>query len=124
MRTFDYTHILNNLRFHISNSGFDHVRTEAFLQVSEIDHDILPKTIVELKMDYQNCSISQRFFSEDVQKILTQLGYRQEAKFVELVLSQAAWGPGAYRDRSCHKKSQRHGVLGLHNSFIDCPTIC
>ena len=85
MRTFDYTHILNNLRFHISNSGFDHVRTEAFLQVSEIDHDILPKTIVKLKMDRQNCSISQRFFSADVQKILTQLGYRQEAQFVELV---------------------------------------
>ena len=85
MRTFDYTHILNNLRFHISNSGFDHVRTEAFLQVSEIDHDIVPKTIVELKMDRQNCSISQRFFSADVQKILTQLGYRQEAEFVELV---------------------------------------
>ena len=55
MRTFDYTHILNNLHFHISNSGFDRVRTEAFLQVSEIDHDILPKTIVELKMDRQNC---------------------------------------------------------------------
>ena len=33
-------------------------------------------------------------------------------------------GPGAYCDRSCHKKSQRHPVLGLHNSFIDCPTIC
>ena len=32
-------------------------------------------------------------------------------------LSQATWGPGAYRDRSCHKKSQRHVVLGLHNSF-------
>ena len=39
------------------------------------------------------------------------------------LLSQAARGPGAYRDRSCHKKSQRHAVLGLHNSFIDCPTI-
>ena len=33
-------------------------------------------------------------------------------------------GPGAYHDRSCHKKSQRHVVLGSHNSFIDCPTIC
>ena len=38
-----------------------------------------------------------------------------------LKLSQATRGPGAYRDRSCHTKSQRHAVLGLHNSFIDCP---
>ncbi|MCG8622125.1 MAG: hypothetical protein MJE68_09050, partial [Proteobacteria bacterium] len=85
MRTFDYTHILNNLRFHISNSGFHNVRPEAFMEVSDIDHDILPKAIIELKMDRQNCSISQRFFSEDVQKILTKLGHKQEAQFVQLV---------------------------------------
>ena len=72
MRTFDYTHILNNLRFHICNKGFDHISTEAFLQVSDIDHDVLPRAIVEDKMDRQKCTISQRFFSKDVQKILTQ----------------------------------------------------
>ena len=51
MRTFDYTHILNNLRFHICNKGFDDISTEAFLQVSDIDHDVLPRAIVEDKMD-------------------------------------------------------------------------
>ena len=36
-------------------------------------------------MDQQNLSISQRFFSEDVQRILTKLNFHQEAEFVHLV---------------------------------------
>ena len=36
-------------------------------------------------MDRQNCAISQRFFSEEVKKILTELGHSQEAEFVNLV---------------------------------------
>ena len=75
MRTFDYTHILNNLRYHICNKGFDDVATEAFIQVSDMDHVVLPRAVVELKLDRQNCALSQRFFSEDVQKILTRCNY-------------------------------------------------
>ena len=85
MRTFDYTHILNNLRFHICNKGFDNVSTEAFIEVSNMDHDVLPRAVVELKLDRQNCVLSQRCFSEDVQKILTRCNYVSEAKFVNLV---------------------------------------
>ena len=85
MRTFDYTHILNNLRFHICNKGFDDISTEVFLQVSDIDHDVLPRAIVEDKMDWQNCTISQRFFSKDVQKILTQQQHDDEAQFVHYI---------------------------------------
>ena len=85
MRPFDYTHILNNLRYHICNKGFDNVSTQAFIEVSDIDPDILPKAVVELKLDRQNCLLSQRFFSEDVQKILTRCNYVSEAKFVLLV---------------------------------------
>ena len=85
MLTFDYTHILNNLRFHICNKGFDDVSTQAFKEVSNMDHDVLPRAVVELKLDRQNCLLSQRFFSEDVQKILTRCNYVSEAKFVKLV---------------------------------------
>ena len=85
MHTFDYTHILNNLRYHICNKGLDHVSTEAFIEISDIDHDVLPRAVVELKLDRQNCLLSQRFFSEDVQKILTRCNYVSEAKFVHLV---------------------------------------
>ena len=58
---------------------------DAFLKVSDIDHDVLPGAVVELKLDRQNCVLSQRFFSEDVQKILTMCNNISEAKFVELV---------------------------------------
>ena len=82
MCTFDYTHILNNLRFHICNKGFDNVSSAAFVDVSNCDIDILPTTIVEDKMDCQNSTISQKFFSKDVQKILLSLRYESEAEFV------------------------------------------
>ena len=85
MRTFDYTHILNNLRYHICNKGYDTVSRDAFLKVSDIDHDVLPRAVVELKLDRQNCLLSQRFFSEEVQKILTMCNHVSEANFVELV---------------------------------------
>ena len=84
MRTFDYTHILNNLRFHVSNDAINGIKQKAFIEVSEINHDVLPRSIVEDKLDRQNCSISRRFFSKEVQKILTQLGYHDEAEFTGL----------------------------------------
>ena len=84
MRTFDYTHILNNLRFHVSNDSINGIKQKAFIEVSEINHDVLPRSIVEDKLDRQNCSISRRFFSKEVQKILTQLGYHDEAEFTGL----------------------------------------
>ena len=77
MCTFDCTHILNNLRFHICNKGFDSIHTKAFLQVSDIDHDVLPRAIAEDKMDCQNCTISQRFFSKEV--------HDDEAQFVHYI---------------------------------------
>ena len=83
MRTFDYTHILNNLRFHICNKGFNGVKTDAFVRVSKVNHDVLPLTIVEDKLDKQNCLISQRIFSEDIQKILQLNGDKSEADFVK-----------------------------------------
>ena len=84
MRTFDYTHILNNLRYHICSKGLEGIKTSTFFAVSNVNHDVLPRAIVEDKMDRQNCTISQRFFSSDVQKILQSNGDHAEAEFVEL----------------------------------------
>ena len=83
MRTFDYTHILNNLRYHICNKGFTGVSTKAFVNVSKVNHDVLPLALVEDKLDRQNCKLSQRFFSEDVEKILRLNGDLSEADFVQ-----------------------------------------
>ena len=84
MRTFDYTHILNNLCYHICSKGLEGIKTTAFIDVSNVNHDVLPHAIVEDKMDRQNCTISQRFFSSDVQEILESNGDHAEAEFVEL----------------------------------------
>ena len=84
MRTFDYTHILNNLHYHICNKGLEGIKTTAFIDVSNVNHDVLPRAIVEDKMDRQNCTISQRFFSSDVQEILESNRDHAEAEFVEL----------------------------------------
>ena len=83
MRTFDYTHILNNLRYYVSNDRLNGISSNAFIAVSSVNHDALPRAIVEDKLDRKNCVISQRFFSEEVQKILTDLGYDDEAEFTE-----------------------------------------
>ena len=84
-RTFDYTHILNNIRFHICNKGFDNISKEAFLRVSEVDSSILPRAIVEDKLDRQSCSLSQRFFSQEVEEILISECFFEEAIFVKLI---------------------------------------
>ena len=48
----------------------------------QFDHDVLLTAIVEDKMDRQNNTISQCFFSKDVQKILVTLNHDSEAKFI------------------------------------------
>ena len=83
MRTFDYTHILNNLRYHICKRGFTGVSTKAFVNISKVNHDVLPLAIVEDKLDRQNCVILQKFFSEDEEEILELNGNKSEAKFVK-----------------------------------------
>ena len=83
MRTFDYMHILNDLHFHVCNKGFRGVSTEAFIEVNKVDHDVLPQTIVEDKMDRQNSTISQCFFAKEVEEILISNGNYTEEEFVQ-----------------------------------------
>ena len=47
MRTFDYTHVLNNLRYYVSNDRINGISCIAFLAVSSVNHDVLPRAIVE-----------------------------------------------------------------------------
>ena len=64
MRTFDYTHILNNLHYHICSKGLEGIKTSAFISVSNVNHDVLPHA--------------------DVQELLQSNGDYAEAEFVEL----------------------------------------
>ena len=65
------------------NQGFTGVSTEAFVNVSKVNYDVLPLAIVEDKLDRQNCQISQRFFSKEVEEILELNGNKSEAEFVK-----------------------------------------
>ena len=113
MRTFDYTHILNNIRFHICNKGFTNVSKEGFLRVSEVDSSVLPRAIVEDKLDRQSCSLSQRFFSQEVQNILVQEGFFDEAQFVSMVRNwfQACDARGMTVDIRLHHLNQMYHNL-------------
>ena len=110
MRTFDYTHVLNNLRYYVSTDRINGISSNGFLAVSSVDHDLLPRTIVEDKLDRQNCAISQRFFSAAVQKILSDLGYDAEAEFSEHTMN---WF------RACDERGMdvRQRLFNLHKMY-------
>ena len=58
------------------------VSTEAFVNMSKVNHDVLPLAIAEDKLDRQNCQISQWFFSKEVEEILELNGNKSEVEFV------------------------------------------
>ena len=68
--TMDPTHILTNMRSQISRHGYDHVSREAFLQVSDTDHNVLPRTIIDDHLDKQSSDLAKHFFSEEVKNVL------------------------------------------------------
>ena len=84
-RCIDPGHTLANMHSQISRHGYTFCKTDAFKRVSESYHSILPKSILEDKLDRQSIRIAKRFFSKDVQEELTKNNDHNEAKFVSLV---------------------------------------
>ena len=84
-RTIDPGHTLANMRSQISHYGYDFCSKAAFVRVSETNHDVHPKSILEDRIDRQSIRIAKRFFSEEVQNELQKNGDKKEAKFVQLV---------------------------------------
>ena len=58
-RTMDPTHILTNMRSQISRHGYHGVHKEAFLRVSDTDHNVLPRTIIEDQLDKQSSDLAK-----------------------------------------------------------------
>ena len=84
-RCIDPSHTLANMRSQISRHGYDFCSREAFIRVSETNHDVLPKSIIIDQLDRQSTWISKRFFSREVEAELNKNGDREEASFVHLV---------------------------------------
>ena len=83
-RSLDPSHVLNNIRSQICRHGYVGVATKAFHAVSQKNNKIISKNTLVSNMDRQKVGISVDFFSEEVEKILTDLNYKSEAKFVKL----------------------------------------
>ena len=62
-RCIDPGHTLANMRSQISHYGYEFCSKAAFVRVSETNHDVLPKSILEERLDRQSIRIAKRFFS-------------------------------------------------------------
>ena len=69
-RCIDPGHTLANMRSQISRYGYKFCSKAAFVRVSERNHKVLPKSILEDRLDRQSIRIAKRFFSIDVQEEL------------------------------------------------------
>ena len=78
-------HTLANMRSQISHYGYDFCSKAAFVRVSIMNHKVLPKSILEDRLDHQSIRIAKRFFSLEVQEELHKNGDDREADFVCLV---------------------------------------
>ena len=84
-RCIDPGHTLANMRSQISHYGYEFCLKAAFVRVSETNHDVLPKSILEERLDRQSIRIAKCFFSQEVQQELQRNGDPREANFVRLV---------------------------------------
>ena len=84
-RCIDPGHTLANMRSQISRYGYDFCSKAAFVRVSDRNHKVLPKSILEDRLDRQSIRIAKRFFSSDVEDELRKNSDYAEAKFVRLV---------------------------------------
>ena len=83
-RTFDYTHILTNMRSHVLSRGYDFCHKEHFYHLLE-HSKILSRYMVEYKMDIQNAFAAEKLFGYNVQRYMAENGFNDTAKFIELV---------------------------------------
>ena len=83
-RTFDYTHILTNMRSHILSRGYDYCTKEAFKHIID-NSKILSRYMVEYKMDIQNAFSAEKLFSVTVEQYMWENGFTDSATFIRLV---------------------------------------
>ena len=84
-RCIDPGHTLINMPSQISRHGYDFCSKAAFVHVCETNHKVLPKSILEDRLDRQSIHIAKHFFSSDIEQELQKNGDDAKAKFVRLV---------------------------------------
>ena len=81
-RYIDPGHTLANMCSQISRHGYDFCCKAAFVCIWERNHKVLPKSILEDRLDRQSIHIAKHFFSSDVEQELQKNSDDVEAKFV------------------------------------------
>ena len=84
-RTFDFTHILTNLRTQILTRGLDYCKKEHFHHLCENRPDILSIALVHEKTDQQNAFTAMRMFSVEVERYMRDNNFDDTADFIKLV---------------------------------------
>ena len=84
-RTFDFTHILTNMRCQILMRGFDFCPKHHFEELCKDRPDILSIASVFDKIDMQNAFTAMRMFHYNVERWMKDKGYLETAKFIKLV---------------------------------------
>ena len=96
-RTFDFTHILTNIRNQILTRGFQFCKNEHFKELCNECPDILSIALVYDKIDTQNAFTAMKMFNYSVERWMIQKGYKDTAKFIRLI-------------RNWHDACNRHGL--------------
>ena len=84
-RTFDFTHILTNIRNQILTRGFQFCKKEHFKELCKECPDILSIALVYDKIDTQNAFTAMKMFNYSVEHWMIQKGYKDTAKFIRLI---------------------------------------
>ena len=120
-RTFDFTHILTNMRCQILTRGFDFCQKHHFKELCKDRPDILSIASVFDKIDVQNAFTAMRMFHYNVECWMKDKGYLETAKFIKLVRNwhDACNRRGLTADTCVHYLNELHVFL-THGINFNC----
>ena len=123
-KTFDFTHILTNIRTQILTRGLPYCRKEHFEKLCHDRPDILSISLVCEKIDQQNAFTALRMFNYDVEKYMRENSFHDTAKFVKLVREwhEACNKRGLAADDRVHKLYAMHQFLTQGVNFDAIPS--
>ena len=122
-KTFDFTHILTNLRTQILTRGLPYCKKEHFKKLCHDHPDILSISLVCEKIDQQNAFTAMRMFNYDVEKYMHDNKFLDTADFVKLVREwhEACNKRGLAADEHVRKLHAMHQFLTKGVNFDAIP---
>ena len=113
-RTFDFTHILTNIRCQILTRGFDYCRKEHFEELCKENPEILSIALVFDKIDTQNAFTAMRMFNYSVECWMQKKGYAETAEFIRLIRN---WHDACNR-RGLSTDTRVHYLTNMHSFLV------